>query len=229
MGGYRIVYFVGATLFAAAGILGFGYAVATEGPTLGYSLDPMADARRFESEGRHRDSARAYRTLAQLEPTDLDAYRAWATALEAAGDSEGALRAYAAAVAARPRNATAHMRLGAAFLERGRGDDALGSLTTALRLRPTNADALTLVGDLMRQRGRPAQAIESYLRALAVVPSAVVHNKLGIALGDIGRIDAALEQFERAVELDPGLDEARVNRDRAKEFLANVATAPEQP
>ena len=106
-------------------------------------------------------------------------------------------------------------------------DDALGSLTTALRLRPMDATALTLFGDLMRQRGRPAQAVETYRRALAVAPSAIVHNKLGIALADLGQIEAALGQFQHAVELDPGLDEARVNRDRARDYLADTGGAPE--
>ncbi len=170
MSGYRIAHYLGTTLFVAAACLGIGYAVATEGaPPRAFFLDPIATARRLESEGRHLDSARDFRTLAHIEPTDLDAYRAWAEALGAAGQPDAAVRAHLEAVAGRPRDATAHVRLGAAFLKRGRVDDALGSLTTALRLRPMDATALTLFGDLMRQRGRPAQAVETYRRALTVL------------------------------------------------------------
>ena len=69
MSGYRIAYYVGTTLFAAAACLGVGYAVATEGaPPRVFFLDPISTARRLENEGRHLDSAREFRTLARIDP-----------------------------------------------------------------------------------------------------------------------------------------------------------------
>jgi tetratricopeptide (TPR) repeat protein len=48
---------------------------------------------------------------------------------------------------------------------------------------------------------------------------AEAHNNLGIALASQGRIAEALKHFERAVELNPNLADARANRDQARAAL----------
>ena len=41
--------------------------------------------------------------------------------------------------------------------------------------------------------------------------SAEAHNNLGVALASMGVLNQALDNFRRAVELDPGFVEARQN------------------
>jgi len=48
---------------------------------------------------------------------------------------------------------------------------------------------------------------------------AEAHNNLGIALASQGRISQALPHFERAVELNPNMADARANRDQARAAL----------
>lgn len=53
-------------------------------------------------------------------------------------------------------------------------------------------------------------ALELYERLLELTPEAAqVHANRGAALYHLGRVDAALQSFERALALDPALETAR--------------------
>jgi len=82
----------------------------------------------------------------------------------------------------------------------------------ALDIDPRQADALELLG-LMGHRNRDlGSAIEYFSRSVKAWPNnAIFHNNLGSMLVQSGRTEEAAGLFRRALEIDPGLHEARTN------------------
>lgn len=57
---------------------------------------------------------------------------------------------------------------------------------------------------------RYGEALELYRTLLEITPdSATTHSNLGAALYHLGRLQEALQSFERALTLDPDLEVAR--------------------
>jgi cytochrome c-type biogenesis protein CcmH/NrfG len=64
-------------------------------------------------------------------------------------------------------------------------------------------------GEQFRAAHDNAQALAAYERAAALDPgNAVIHDRIGAVLYEMGRIQEAQLAFERAVELDPHDDQA---------------------
>jgi tetratricopeptide (TPR) repeat protein len=69
----------------------------------------------------------------------------------------------------------------------------------ALRINPTQADAHNNLGILLMDQGHPEQALRHLFQAVALEPdNGTMHYNLANALGRLGRVDEALEQYERA-------------------------------
>jgi len=89
-------------------------------------------------------------------------------------------------------------------LARGNLDGALASLETALRLQPCLVEAYLNRADLGRQQGDEAAAERAIRAALRCdSKSAAAHHALGLWQVRGRHADAALESFEKAVELAP--------------------------
>jgi Ca-activated chloride channel family protein len=64
---------------------------------------------------------------------------------------------------------------------------------------------------------------------LANVESAASHYNRGNALAKAGQLPAAIAAYDRALELDPGNEDARYNRELVEEFLRNNPEQQQQP
>ena len=133
-----------------------------------------------------------------------DELRAAADALLRQERVAEALAADRAALEADPGYAPAQAGMGRALFRLGRHEEALAALAQALALEPDPARTVPL----LRLMGRAA--LELYERLLEGTPDAAqVHANRGGALYYLGRIDAAVRGFERALSLDPALETAR--------------------
>jgi tetratricopeptide (TPR) repeat protein len=77
---------------------------------------------------------------------------------------------------------------------------------------PRHADSLHLLGVLAYQRGEPQAAVDLIGQAIAInadIP--FFHNNRGLALKDLGQVDAAAAHYERALALKPDYVEALSN------------------
>lgn len=115
--------------------------------------------------------------------------------------------------------------LGNELVAAGRIDEAMERYGTAIRLHEDNAVAHHNLGALLAEQGELDEARAHYRRALEIVPDytqarlnlALTHLDLGLAHEARGDLPGAIESFERALEYDPGLVEAREQLHRARE------------
>jgi tetratricopeptide (TPR) repeat protein len=108
-----------------------------------------------------------------------------------------------------PDHPTAHAQRGQAFEALGRHDDALSAYRTALRLRPADPVVRGKLCALLLHVGGFAEAET----LLADGPDDAAFNGMrGVLLAATGRHDAAIGAYTRALELDPGFDDARFGR-----------------
>jgi tetratricopeptide (TPR) repeat protein len=131
-----------------------------------------------------------------------------------AGRFADAAEQFRRALAARPESVEARLNLAAALGELGQRAEATSLLREALRLAPDNSNAHYNLAVLLAGEGTPqaaAEAGEHLSAALAVRPNDVDALRLRARLRrDGGRLEEALEDYTRAVELAPAEETARV-------------------
>jgi predicted CXXCH cytochrome family protein len=151
----------------------------------------------------------AARTLAPLADDAFDATAL--AAFRAAADEYVRAESFNAD---RPEHRT---NLGGFYAERGETASAEAEYRAALRLDERFAPAWTNLADLMRQSGREAEAEATLREGIAKIPdSAALHHALGLSLVRQQRRTEALEELERAVELDPSNQRFRYVYDVAR-------------
>ncbi len=91
-----------------------------------------------------------------------------------------------------------------AALLHGHGVDPVPLLTAAQRRDPSDFWLNFMLADLLQQAKRWEEAIGYYRAAMALRPATVaVYNNLGNALLGNGRVDEAIAEYRKAIELDP--------------------------
>jgi len=114
----------------------------------------------------------------------------------------------------------AQLELAVRYHRAGELDAAELHYRRILRLDPRHADALHLLGVAAHQRGRHREAAELIGRAVAACGScAGYHCSLGAVLRDLEDLPAAVQSFQRAIELDSQFAGAHYNLAMALEHL----------
>ena len=102
------------------------------------------------------------------------------------------------------RGGTADYDAAVTAFRAGRMDSAAAGFERVLEDRPGNVNALLYLGRIHRREGRFRESSESLREAARRAPSdADVRRELGHLFMDLGQPRAAVEQYERALELDP--------------------------
>jgi tetratricopeptide (TPR) repeat protein len=101
-----------------------------------------------------------------------------------------------------------YLSYGSVFFQRGYLDQAEASFRIALRDDPSSAEALYGIGSVCLNQQRNAQARELFARAVklsATYPDTLPNawNNLGILSTREGRMDDAVEHFQKALQLSP--------------------------
>lgn len=126
-----------------------------------------------------------------------------------------AIAAYGQAVKEFPDDVEAHIHLGLALLEIGRLDDALKVYTRAHQLAPQDPISLEKSADILERVGRMKEASQQYV------------NVAEVYLGQRD-LDKAIENWDRATRLTPGLVAIHAKLAQAYERLGNRPRALRQ-
>ncbi len=103
--------------------------------------------------------------------------------------------------------------LGGLLLAKGSTNEALKVLMLAAELAPQDGQVLALLGSASMQAGRYAEAASWFDKAVAATPDDLrmpTQTQLAAPSVPIGHPDAAIEEMQAAINLDPGGAQARV-------------------
>ena len=116
---------------------------------------------------------------------------------------------------ARPEAGELRQQLARILFVQTRYDEAAEQLRRLIEAGKAGADVLSLIARIESDRGRPTEALDWLRRGLReVADDAQLRTRLGGALVAQDSLEEALPHLERAVELDPDLEEARYHLGR---------------
>jgi len=119
------------------------------------------------------------------------------------------------ATAKSPKKERAWHNLGMACLDEGHPAEAITCFRGALDLNPTYILSYEALVTAYTRAGRTEEAKNSALAGLKIAPrNAVLHNNLGAIYAESGQADTARQFFEKALQLRPGYESARLNLER---------------
>ena len=126
-----------------------------------------------------------------------------------AGQYEKAFEPLGKALASNPQSADAHHMLGKTYFMRGEFGKASTELETTLKLSPKDYDVAYTLGLAYLKRRQLAPAKQLYtrmLRQLGARPQ--LHIIFGRAYRETGFLPEAIEEFKKAIALDPKFSRA---------------------
>jgi len=182
----------------------------------------MALAATLHGLGRVKEEVEAYDALLKLHPRLVEAWVNKGAALHETKDYRAAVACYDQALALRPEHAPAWSNKGAALLRLRDEDGAARCFVEALHFDPDFFDAIVNRVLLLQRRGRHGEVVLWAGRAIRLREAAFLWAAKGLAHMGLLESTLAMKAFERALELDPGLDEVRDGLRRAKALRAKV-------
>ena len=129
-----------------------------------------------------------YRAALRLKPDDAITRSDLGSALRLKRDLDGAIAEYREALELNPNDADTHFNLGASLVDKGDLDGAIAELKAGIRLKPDYADGV------IAQLKTGIRLKPDYARA---------HYMLGALLEARGDLEAALEEYRSASQLEP--------------------------
>lgn len=162
--------------------------------------------------GRHEEAKSILEQLMVREPQHGRARLLLAELQLATGAKKSAARMFSELTGAPELAARAYQGMGIAYLLQGERDKGAEALTKSVEIDPTNWRAWNGLGFHHDSLEQWELADRSYTKALSVNPdSAIVYSNRGYSRILRGDVDAALPDLVKAVDLDPGLEIARIN------------------
>jgi len=143
------------------------------------------------------------------------------------GRPEQALAALRQGLEQSPDSVEIHTFIGLINEQAGRLQQAAADYRRALQIDPRSVQALNHLGALHLRQQRYREALEHF-RALAEIRPdfAKVYSGMGVALYNLQRAQEALQSFDKALALDPALEEARANREHVLRALRGGGQSP---
>jgi tetratricopeptide (TPR) repeat protein len=151
--------------------------------------------------------------IAKIQERFLDAYSFLRAGManERTGNYPGAVRAYERGLAVAPENVELLNALGFALFQQGQSREAVAALEKALAADPKHVKAHNNLALASVDLGELEVAEAHYRESLALEPQAAIYSDLGFVLEREGLDDEAVEQYEKALALDPKSATAHYN------------------
>ncbi|NMF99880.1 tetratricopeptide repeat protein [Aromatoleum toluolicum] len=169
----------------------------------------------YEGQDRTTDAIAAYTKALEIDPARALAYLNRGSSYRKRGDLAAAEADYQKFIRLEAGDYRGPFALGSLYAASGRYDDAARWLDLADRLNPRSALPARELANVYFATGRPdatIRALELTRARDAAMADAPYFTLLGAAHGRLGRFDQAIDAFDRALQIDPALGGARLNR-----------------
>lgn len=165
----------------------------------------------LERQAKHGDLLPVLAALLRLRANDAALYERYANLLRDVKQTQAAIAAYEQALALAPARYSARFGRAEAYRQARDFAAARAELEQLVALRPDAWQAHHDLANVLRDIGDFAAAETHYRAALAITETAGALSHLGAVLRDLGRLDEAEQVLNRALALEPGLEDARYN------------------
>jgi len=149
------------------------------------------------------EAAQSYRRAILLRPDYAEAHNNLGLVLQIQEKRPEALACFRRAVALKPCYAKAHFHLAYLLQAMGQTAEAIAAYRQALDCNPNYTAAWHNLAHLLAAQGQYAEAVPCYEQVLQRQPDPETHHSLGWALQELGRMDEAIAQYCRALDLAP--------------------------
>jgi Flp pilus assembly protein TadD len=151
--------------------------------------------------------------IADIRERFLDAYSFLRAGManEHTGDHKGAERTYRRGLEIAPDDVELHNALGWTLFQDGRSPEAVAEYRRALAVDPKHVKSHNNLALALVELGQLEEAAGHFEQSLAVEPKAEIYSDLGFIQARLGRPDAALADYRKALELDPNCASAHFN------------------
>jgi tetratricopeptide (TPR) repeat protein len=103
-----------------------------------------------------------------------------------------------------PISAESHFKQGLIYHQQGKLTQASNCYEQALKIQPLHFDSIHMQGVIAAQSQRFELAVEWLTRAVSIdARNAIAYSNLGNALQGLGRYKAAIENYDRAIQMNP--------------------------
>jgi tetratricopeptide (TPR) repeat protein len=167
-----------------------------------------------EQMGDNEQAIEHYGRALEIDPDHAGALVGYAHLLDRLGQKVKATEYYVRAVKAHPKDAHIINDLGLCYARQGKFDKSLQCLEKAVSLQPDRDLYRNNIAAVLVEVGRVDEAV---VQVAAVYGEPIAHYNVGVLLKEQGKRRAAANQFAKAMEMDPGLTQARDWLDRLTE------------
>lgn len=171
------------------------------------------------------EAQKAFDKAIEINPQAPTALLQRARVLAIKGEQPRAIADLDKAIELKPDEAIPLVLRARILQQAGDTDKAVADLERVLQKQPDHPAALELRGLIAAERKDFASAIRDFRRLAKQHDDAVVHGQLGMLHLAAKQPRAAIEQFNRAIELDPGLFASWRGRSDAKISIGDHASA----
>lgn len=160
-----------------------------------------------------------------LDSTVFDFYFNRGLAKKKSGLFDDALSDYNKALVINPNLSSAYVGIGVIYSERKTFRDALFYYEKALQLSPEDGIIFHNIGNIKSQLGDLDAAIESFSSAVNYRPYSIafVYLDRGVALIKLKDYDAAINDFDKSLLLNPKFPTVYFYRGKAKQLKGNIS------
>jgi protein O-mannosyl-transferase len=165
-----------------------------------------------------------FKAAVRLVPQLATAHYNLATVLHRQNQLDDAMHEYQLAItyaADSTEAAQAHNNLGVLLMQRNQPAGAMTEFMAAIQANPDEQNSYLGRGSLEYQEHELDAALADFSRAAQIAPTSVAFFWLGRTLEDKGDLQSAVRAYETALQMTPGLNDARVRLDALRLKLQN--------
>lgn len=152
------------------------------------------------------DSATAeefYKKAVSQNPRYLKAHHSMGEFYIKNGDEISAIRSLQLATAISPNNTEKQFTLGRLFVKNGNPEEAEKAFSAVIKNDPQNSTIRREIGEIYLENGFDDLAAKAFRASLEINRNVDVYNRLGIALRRKGRYVEAIEEYNKALSVNP--------------------------